>query len=340
MADALRAAFVGFRHMHMFDIHAHMAKREDVEIVAVCERHSQTRNRLAAEGKIPVSHTSFEDMLGSVDFDLLVVGEVFAERGALICVALEAGKHVLSDKPICTDLRELAEIQALSERRSLVVGAALDLRDRGAFLRTRELIRSGTIGTVHAVNFSGQHPLLPDSRPGWYFENGNHGGTINDIAIHAVDILQWITDHGFSQILAARSWNAGPTAAHPRFHNAAQLMLVMDGGCGVIGDVSYISPDGFRYSLPQYWRFNFWGDRGMIEAGFNVPKVWLYRSDSDTVEEIEPPPDRSGGYLDDLLRAIRAKRGYPNASLFSATEVCLKAQEAADRGVFAIPLKD
>ena len=338
MADVLKAAFMGFRHMHMSAIHAHMREREDVEIVAACEEDQQTRNSLAAEGIIPISHTAFEDMLGTVDFDLLVVGDVFARRGALIRSALEAGKHVLSDKPICTDLGELAEIEALSERHSLVVGAALDLRDCGAFLRTRELIRSGTIGTVRTVGFSGQHPLLPDSRPGWYFEGANHGGTINDIAIHAVDILPWITGNGFGEILAARSWNAGPAADHPRFHNAAQLMLVMDGGCGVIGDVSYLSPDGFGYSLPQYWRFNFWGDRGMIESGFNLPKVRLYRHESDTVEEIEPSPDRCGGYLEDLLQAIRANRSRSSASLFSATAVCLKAQHAADRRLFGIPL--
>ena len=339
MAEVLKAAFVGFRHMHMFDIHAHLNKRKDVEIAAVCEEDAQTRNELAADGRIEVSHTVFEDLLEAVDFDLLVVGEVFSGRGRLIRAALEAGKHVLSDKPICTDLEQLGEIEALSVRQRLVVGAALDLRDAGAFRRARQLIRGGTIGALRAVTFSAQHPLLLNTRPGWYFENGNHGGTINDIAIHAVDLLQWISDRGFSEILAARSWNAGLSAA-PGFRNAAQVILVMDGGCGVIGDVSYISPDGFRYSLPQYWRFNFWGDRGMIESGLNLPKLSLYRSDADTVEEIDLPPDRSGGYLEDLLLAIRTGRGYPNTALFSATEVCLKAQQAADRGVFGISLKD
>lgn len=338
MGNVLKAAFVGFRHMHMFDIHAHLKKREDVRIVAICEEDSQIRARLAAEGKIAVSHASFQDMLGNVDFDLLVVGEVFTRRGGLILSALEAGKHVLSDKPICTQLRQLEEIRALSERHSLVVGAALDLRDSGAFLRARDLIRSGTIGALRAVNFSGQHPLLLDSRPGWYFEEGNHGGTINDIAIHAVDILGWITGQGFAEVTAARSWNAGPAAAHPGFHNAAQVMLVMDGGCGVIGDLSYISPDGFGYSLPQYWRFNFWGDRGMIESGLNLSKVRLYRSDSDKAEQIDPLPDRSGGYLEDLLETIRSPEGNPGAWLFSATEVCLKAQEATNRGIFAVRL--
>jgi predicted dehydrogenase len=339
MADVLKAAFMGFRHMHMFDIHAQLNKREDVKIVAACEEDLQTRKRLATAGEIPITHADFPRMLETVDFDLLVVGEVFARRGALIRAALEAGKHVLSDKPICTDLGELARIKTLADRNALAVGAALELRDSGAFLLTGELVQSGLIGDLRAVNFSAQHPLLLADRPGWYFRGENHGGTINDIAIHAVDILQRITGGGFAQVVAARSWNAG-LSAYPRFRNAAQVMLILDGGCGVIGDLSYISPDAFRYSLPQYWRFNFWGDRGMIESGLNLPKVRLYRSESEAVEELEPSPDRTGGYLDDLLLAIRTGNSHPNDALFSATEVCLKAQEAANRGVFGIPLKD
>jgi predicted dehydrogenase len=339
MADALRAAFVGFQHMHIFDIYAQAQKREDVRITAVCEEDPETRSRLAGERGIPVSHSVFEQMLASVEFDLLVVGSVFAARGALILRALEAGKHVLSDKPITTELGELEEIRTLAERRGLVVGAALDLRDRGALLRTRELVRSGEIGAVRAVAFSGQHPLLPDSRPRWYFTKGNHGGTINDLAIHAVDLLPWVTGGGFTEILAARCWSAGPEASRLRFRNAAQLMLFMDGECGVIGDVSYIAPDGLRYSLPQYWRFNFWGDLGMIESGYNLQWVRLYRSRAEAVEEIEPLPDRPGGYLDDVIDAIRTGSTAPNASLFAATEVCLKAQQAADQGVFPVALK-
>jgi predicted dehydrogenase len=325
--------------MHMFDIYGELSKRGDVEIVAVCEEDLQSRKRLATAGSISVTHTNFQRMLEIVDFDILVVGEVFARRGLVIRAALEAGKHVLSDKPICTDLGELAGIRTLADRDSLIVGAALELRDSGAFLLTSDLVRSGLIGGLRTVNFSGQHPLLLPDRPGWYFEGENHGGTINDIAVHAVDILQRIAGTGFSEVVAARSWNAG-LRAHPRFRNAAQVMMILDGGCGVVGDLSYVSPDGFRYSLPQYWRFNFWGDRGMIECGLNLPKVRLYRSDSGAVEEMKPPPDRTGGYLDDLLSAIRRGTNDSNNALFSATEVCLRAQAAADQYVFGITLKD
>ncbi len=337
MGDAVKAAFVGLRHMHIIDVYAYMLERRDVEIVAVCEEDPQTRERLASAGTINPTHSNFHDMLSQVEFDLLVVGDVFAKRGGQIITALQAGKHVLSDKPLCTDLEELAQIESLSEQHCLAVGAVLELRDSGAFRRTRQLVTAGTIGEVHTINFCGQHPLLLESRPAWYFEAGNHGGTINDIAIHGIDILQWITGKEFREIVAARCWNAG-LKRHPQFRNAGQLMMVMEGGCGVLGDVSYISPDGFRYTLPQYWRFTFWGERGMLEMGLNVPKIRVYSASAEQPELFEPAPDRAGGYLDDLLAAVRGLKRRHDPQLVSATRISLKAQEAADRNMTGINL--
>jgi predicted dehydrogenase len=335
--DAIKAAFVGLQHMHIFDVYAYMLERRDVEIVAVCEEDPKSRDRLASAGTINPTHSNFQDMLSQVEFDLLVVGDVFAKRGGQIIAALQAGKHVLSDKPLCTDLEELAQIESLSEQHCLAVGAVLELRDSGAFRRTREIVSAGIIGEVHTIFFSGQHPLLLESRPAWYFEAGNHGGTINDIAIHGIDILQWITGNEFQEIVAARCWNAGLNR-HPQFRNAGQLMMVMEGGCGVLGDVSYISPDGFRYTLPQYWRFTFWGGGGMLEMGLNEPMIRVYPASAERSELIEPAPDHAGGYLDDLVDAVRGQTVRRDRRLVSATRTCLKVQEAADRNMTGILL--
>lgn len=337
MGDAVKAAFVGLRHMHIFDVYACMLERRDVEIVAVCEEDPQTRERLAMAGTVKATHSSFQDMLSQVEFDLLVVGDVFTKRGGQIITALKAGKHVLSDKPLCTDLEELAQIESLSQQHRLAVGAVLELRDSGAFRRTRELITAGTIGEVHTINFCGQHPLLLETRPPWYFEAGNHGGTINDLGIHGIDILRWIMGKGFREIVAARCWNAG-LKRHPQFRNAGQLMMVMEGGCGVLGDVSYISPDGFRYTLPQYWRFTFWGEEGMLEMGLNEQKIRVYPASAEKPELFEPANDRAGGYLEDLLEAVRGGKVRYDPQLVGATRTCLKVQEAADRHVTGIIL--
>jgi predicted dehydrogenase len=323
----MRTAFLGFAHFHVQEAYRLVRGRPEFQIVAACEEDPLVRSRLPAD--IEITHVSGDELLGSGCCQLLVIGDVFARRSGWALRALRAGLHVLSDKPICTRLEDLDRLAAQPG----VLWAMLELRDRGILIRARELIRAGEIGEVLAVEFAGQHPLLAGERPAWYWKRDLHGGTINDLAVHAVDALAWITGRGVVDIPAARSWRAG-RACPAGLRNAAQLMLVLEGGAGVIGDVSYVAPDSFRYGLPQYWRFTFWGERGLIEAPINASRLLLCRQGDDHPLEVAPSPDRRGGYLDDVLAAVGSgaiadelRRG-----LLAATRTCLLAQQAADRG--------
>ncbi len=101
---AIKTAFMGFRHPHLFAayeyIEENMAAKKGLEIVACCEEDEKTREELLGRGMIRLTHHSFRRMLEEVDFDLLVVGDYFGKRGGIISRALEAGKHVPSDKPL------------------------------------------------------------------------------------------------------------------------------------------------------------------------------------------------------------------------------------------------
>ncbi len=325
----VRVGFCGFRHMHLFDVYARVLKRPGLEVAAICEEEAATREVLRERG-IPVSHESLRSLLAA-PFDLLVVGEPFGRRGRVILEALRSGRHVLSDKPLCTRVEELEEIRRESRLRGLAVGAVLELRDSGIFIRLRELFRSGSLGEVLAVAFGGQHPLLPGQRPQWYFQPGMHGGTLNDLAIHALDAIPWLTGREVRRVVAARCWNAG-LPERPEFRNAAQVMLSLEGGAGVVGDVSYLSPDSFGYALPLYWRFTFWCSRGVAEAGLNLPEILVYRQGASRPERLAPAEGRPGGYLEEICG--RMGRGESGAEeLFRATHAALVAQQAADRGL-------
>lgn len=323
----MRTAFLGFAHFHVLEAYRLLRGRPEFQIVAACEEDPLVRSRLPRD--IEITHVRGDLLLDPARCELLVIGDVFARRAGWARRALRAGLHVLSDKPICTRLEDLEPLAAGPG----VLWAMLELRDRGILIRARELIRAGEIGEVLAVEFAGQHPLLAGERPAWYWQRDLHGGTINDLAVHAVDALAWITGRRVVEIPAARSWAAG-RACPPGLRNAAQLMLVLDGGAGVIGDVSYVAPDSFRYGLPQYWRFTFWGERGLIEASINGSRLLLCRQGDDQPLEVAPAADRRGGYLDDVLAAVgsAAVAEQLRRDLLAATRTCLLAQQAADRG--------
>ena len=53
---SVRFAFAGFRHPHIFDMYGRCRERDDIQVVASCEEHAATRDELAADGQVDVSH--------------------------------------------------------------------------------------------------------------------------------------------------------------------------------------------------------------------------------------------------------------------------------------------
>lgn len=335
----LRVAFVGFRHGHVLGLYDLLGQHKEAGIVAACEEDAATREKLSAEGKVAITHARFDRMLEDVSCDIVAIGDYYGKRGALIIKALKAGKHVISDKPICITLGELKTIETLAKQTGLSVGCQLDMRDAGAFAAARAAIRNGVIGNVHSIYLAGQHPLNYGVRPGWYFEKGKHGGTINDIAIHALDIIPWITGREIKTVNSARNWNARVKQA-PWFKEAAQFMLTLDNNAGVIGDVSYFMPEMVNCRCPLAWRFNFWGEKGVLEVTLGA--VTLYQEGAEGPKSIPLAAGSPGGYFRDFVAEIRSqprRDGLTTEVVIRSSRLALQVQRAADRGLTSMPLR-
>lgn len=328
----LRFAFAGFRHGHIFSLLDRVRRSPDCLLVAACEEDATTRAELTATGKVEITHDSCARMLAEVPCDVLAVGDYYGSRGDRAIQGLEAGKHVILDKPVCTTLEELDRIESLAGQHSLAVGCQLDMRSGATRQTLRRLVRAGAIGEVHTIAFSGQHPLLYGSRPDWYFQPGCHGGTINDIAIHAFDLIPWVSGRDITEVVAARAWNARTPQA-PHFQDCAQFMLRLDNGGGVLGDVSYLAPDRCGYAVRQYWRFTLHGSDGMAEIRNGDPHVMLATHADPAPRDIlgEGDPSPRDYFLDFLACANghTAEADLTTAHVLRAARLALSVQAAA-----------
>ena len=332
----LKVAFAGFRHGHIRCLYDLVQKHPDLEIVASCEE-SQAEAGSMLDG-IKITHDDFDRMLKDSQIDIIAIGDYFGKRGSLLVRSLQAGKHVIADKPICTSLAELELAAKLASEKGLKIGCQLDMRAELNLVKARELIRGGRIGEVNAISFGGQHPLLKNSRPKWYFEEGKHGGVINDIAIHGIDIVEWVTGLEFVEVNAARSWNA--TAGDCKFFNdAGQFMLTMSNGCGVLGDISYFSPDSCGYSLPYYWNFFFWGSKGVIRANLSDETIEMACDGEKTLQRIPRPANKPPDYLAQFLADIEGRPLELSTEIvLSASRKTLMIQGVADRKIQGVRL--
>jgi len=336
---SLKLAFAGLRHGHIAVLYNLAKDFPGVKIVAACEEDDKSREEIRKAGTVDVTHSSIDKMLSEVDCDAVAVGDYYSKRGQIIIKSLEKGRHVISDKPMCTCLKELDKISSLAKSKNLKVGCMFDVRDMPQFIALRDIVRSGAIGEVHNIVFGGQHPLMLGVRPNWYFEDGKHGGTLNDIAVHAVDFIPWATGLSFDSVVAARCWNAY-AKPHPKFNDCAQVMLKLSNGAGVLGDVSYALPDSHGYSNPFYWRTTFFGSKGIAETFSVADKTTLAVNGEKVVRKDELPAGNPGGFLKSFLNAVAGKKeDLDTESNLRTARVSLLIQKAADEGLFAQSLR-
>ncbi len=251
----------GLQHAHIKTLYDKILNTPDCEIVGVYDE-------LYDENfGIKVTHRNFSQMLAECPADILAVGDAYGRRGKLIIEGLKNNLHIISDKPLCISLAELDEIELLARKNSAVIGCMLDLRENTNFYGAKKLIADGVIGKVRSLQFGGQHPLNFGKRPMWYFEENMHGGTINDIAIHALDICEFMLDCEISSFDFAESWNTFEQMPH--FQDGSRVAFTMTNGCRCMGEVSYFAPDVSGFSTPFYWRFTVWGEKGVLEFNYN-----------------------------------------------------------------------
>ncbi|MBQ8321722.1 MAG: Gfo/Idh/MocA family oxidoreductase [Clostridia bacterium] len=321
----MNIAFAGFRHSHIFSLYEMAKEAKEVNIIGCFERDRDARAAAANTHGINFNFASYEQLLTDEAVKAVAIGDYYGVRGAMVIAALKAGKHVICDKPICTSLSELDVIENLCQQKGLVVSCMLDLRYMAQTEEVKRLILGGEIGRIHNVSFTGQHCLDYGKRPSWYFEEGKHGGTINDIAIHGVDLVRYLTEKNLTAVKCAVTKNAYATE-ETDFHDCAHFIAELE-DITLMADVSYSAPK-FSGMLPTYWDFYFWGSEGMIEFNLATNEIHIYKSE----ERIIRCPERKIEHLFDFIKEIDGEHTLMESyHILSSQRQTLTIQAAANK---------
>ncbi len=323
----MNIVFYGFRHEHIFSCFRMAQENPDIQILAAIEENAPAREKAQAQLGYPVAAEGYEQWLNSPEVDAVAIGGAYGDRGSAIIKALQHGKHIIADKPVCTSLDALEKIRALSQEKNLKVGCLLDLRKIPAVPTVKALLDSGKMGAVKSIGFTGQHCIDYANRPSWYFEPGKHGGTINDIAIHGIDLIPYITGHTINKVYCARTWNSFATH-HPAFCDSASFMAETDGGAAILADVSYAAPSQV-FSMPTYWNFQLWCEKGMVTFCAKDPDVTVYE-DGKTEPEFLSGGSAGTNMLEDFIAEVQQNTHSLTDCVLSATETALRIQRCAD----------
>ena len=328
----LKTLFYGFRHGHVYGVYHKIINSDSFEVVGCVEENDVARHDAQEKLGILFSNVDYETWL-TRDVDVVVIGGAYADRGEAVIRALEAGKHVIADKPICTELAQWERISVLCRQSNLHLQCMLDLRYLPQTIEAQKQIRSGKLGAVRNISFQGQHVLNYGTRPGWYFEPGMHGGTINDLAIHGIDLVRMITGMEFVGVDAARTWNAYAAKA-PHFNDCAVFMARMENGAGVMADISYSAPE-YGGEMPTYWEFRFWCDQGLLTFCFGSNCVTIYKK-GEAAPKVITCKGIGFDYVTEFLDALSSSDSTMTKNVLQSSKVALLLQKhAEERNAYA-----
>ena len=120
-------------------------------VTAVGSRNAETAAAFAAEYDIPHAHGSYEALVADPDVDIIYIATPHPFHAEQAILALEAGKHVLVEKPFTLTAPEAARVRDVARERGLLAMEAMWTRYLPHMVRIRELVAEGALGEVRAV---------------------------------------------------------------------------------------------------------------------------------------------------------------------------------------------
>jgi predicted dehydrogenase len=223
-AKALGAALVGGGFAATSHLDA-LRRVDEVTPLGVVTSSPERSREAAARLGLERSYGSLDELLADQDIDVVHNCTPNRLHHAVTTAALDAGKHVLSEKPLAFDLAEAEELAARARASDLVTGVCFTYRHFPLVQHLRALLATGAAGPAHLVHGGYlQDWLLRDDDWNWRLESETAGATraVGDIGSHWIDLAQHVTGDEVVAVCAQlgrlheRRWRPGEVRTFER----------------------------------------------------------------------------------------------------------------------------
>jgi predicted dehydrogenase len=190
MSDVLRIGVLGAARIAGSALLEPARLLPSVSVTAVATRDAGRAQTFALQHGIPSSYGSYEELLAAPDVDAVYVPLPNSLHATWTLSAIDAGKHVLCEKPFTSNAAEALTVAAAAERSGLVVMEAMHYRYHPLVRRMAALLADGAIGVPsHAQAWT----CWPVEDPGDIrYDYGLAGGALMDGGCYAIDCLRLV----------------------------------------------------------------------------------------------------------------------------------------------------
>lgn len=325
----IRFGLAGLQHPHLEYLLLELAKRpEEVRLVAISESDSAIRESFRARLNVP-AYADHRELLERESLDAVGVIAINNEKADITIDCLAAGLDVIVDKPMCTALDDLDRIEAAWRSSGRRLSMLLDKRFYPPTVAARAIIESGELGELALAWASAPHRLKRETRPKWMWRRAQYGGVLNDLCIHDVDLLIWLTGATSGHV---QGWagNRGHGDL-PEFEDYGQMFLRLGEGMIATSESHWFSPDAAPYHGD--YRMVLTGTQGTAELRWVQNELEVATNQrGPELRPLPPAGSVAGDFFDAILEGreplVRAEEA------LTATRVALLAQTTVNQGVW------
>ena len=174
---------------------------EKVHLVAVCDLDGERARQVADQYHIPRVYTSYQELLQNPEVEAVSVATPDFAHGPPALAVLQAGRHLLVDKPMATTVAECLQILKAAKEARVTLMVDFHNRWSPAFYTARQTIRSGEIGELKYIYFRLNDTIYVPTR---YISWAARSSVLWFLGPHAVDTLRWLFDDEVSKVYAVR----------------------------------------------------------------------------------------------------------------------------------------
>lgn len=276
-------------------------KHANANLLAVCDLNEERAQRAAEKYGATKVYTDYNELLADPEIDAVSICTWNNTHAEISIAALNAGKNVLVEKPLCRTVEEALQVQEAvkSSGKLLQVGFVRRYDPNAQMLR--EFADKGEFGDIYFAKASSVRRL---GNPGGWFSDieRSGGGPLIDIGVHVIDLCWYMMGRPKPVSVSANTYRKLGNRSNVRnlsFYKAADYdaekntvedmanaMIRFENGASLLVDVSFT-----LHSKENLQSVKLYGDKG----GFEIdPEVVIVTEKHDTIINIQPQTDNKG----------------------------------------------
>ncbi|MBN1350300.1 Gfo/Idh/MocA family oxidoreductase [candidate division KSB1 bacterium] len=292
MSEKIRVGIIGTSpyaekiHLPAFASHPR------AELAAICGRTQSRTAAVAAKYKIPESYADYRKMIAHANFDAVAIIAPDDLHHPMTMAALDAGLHVLCEKPLALNVGQAAEMTEKAAQLGVKNMIFFTCRWLPYFRYLKQLIQEDFIGRCYQCLICFQMGYGRSGEYVWRLDAERANGALGDLGSHMIDFAQWcigeITTVSAQLTTFVKRHDAGGSPLKQPANDSAILTLEFANGARGMIHVSAVTPIGDR---GRFHHISFHGDKGSLEANITRSGGQIYgvRSAEEAFKPLSVP---------------------------------------------------